>query len=155
MKFSTQEDIEAPIDAVFEMLCAFEGYERAAMRRGADIQRLDSLDAPGLGMSWAAKFPMRGKSREIELEIVQFNPHNDMRFDMRSKGLAGIIQFELIALSRNRTRMIFGVEIRPQTLPARLLVQSLKLTKSSLNRQFQERVADYVQSMEERHSKNA
>ena len=40
MKFSTKEDIDAPIDAVFDMLCEFDQFERAAMRRGAEVLSL-------------------------------------------------------------------------------------------------------------------
>ena len=56
MKFSTKEDIDAPIDAVFEMLCEFDQFERAAMRRGAEVQRVDQLAEPGVGMLWEAAF---------------------------------------------------------------------------------------------------
>ena len=59
MKFSTNEDVEAPIDAVFEMLCDFESFERAAMRRGAEVQRVDQLVAPGVGMIWDAVFEQK------------------------------------------------------------------------------------------------
>ena len=66
MKFSTREDIEAPIEGVFDMLCDFEGFERSAMRRGAEVQRVDRLPKPGVGMIWDVVFSMRGKMR---------NPH--------------------------------------------------------------------------------
>ena len=79
MKFSTKEDIEAPIDAVFDMLCEFDQFERAAMRRGAEVQRVDQLAAPATGMKWEAAFDMRGKRREIQIDMQSFERPTEMR----------------------------------------------------------------------------
>ena len=150
MKFSTREDIEAPIQTVFEMLCDFEKFERAAMRRGAEVQRTDSLTAPGVGASWDIRFMLRGKDREMSMSIVTFQPPEHMVVALSSSGVTGSMEFELIALSRRRTRILIGLELRPQTLPARLLIQSLKLTKTSLNKKYKERIATYIEDMEDR-----
>ena len=61
MKFSTTEDIAAPAEAVFDAFCDFASFERAAMRRGAEVQRLDHMAVPGVGMAWHAPFDMRGQ----------------------------------------------------------------------------------------------
>lgn len=151
MKFSTKEDIQAPIDAVFDMLCDFESFERAAMRRGAEVQRLDDRKEPGVGIMWDAKFTMRGKRRELQLEMVEFDRPNDMAFESTSPGVLGRTSFELIALSRTQTRVVVALELKPLTLSARLLVQSLKLAKTSLTQKFKKRVAEYAVSMEERY----
>jgi hypothetical protein len=154
MKFSTKEDIEAPIDAVFEMLCDFEGFERSAMRRGAEVQRVDQLKVPGVGMNWQAAFTVRNKKREIDLEMVTFDKPNEIVLESTSPGLIGQMSFELMALSRNRTRVVVELEVKPLNLSARLLVQSLKLAKASLTRKFKLRVAEYAKTMEDRHSKS-
>ncbi|WP_176250780.1 MULTISPECIES: SRPBCC family protein [unclassified Sulfitobacter] len=151
MKFSTKEDIEAPIDAVFGMLCEFDTFERAAMRRGAEVHRVDKMTAPGNGMKWEAAFDMRGKRREIEVEMVTFEQPTQMRLESKSPGLLGDMYFELLALSRSRTRIVSTLEIKPKTLSARLLVQSLKLAKTSLTKKYKERVNEYAKDMEERY----
>ena len=155
MKFSTREDVEAPIDAVFAMLCDFESFERAAMRRGADVRRVDRMDEPGVGMQWNAVFELRGKRRELQVEMVLFDQPNEMVLDSTSPGLASEMRFELIALSRSRTRVKVELEIKPQNLSARLLVQSLKLAKASLTKKYKLRVAGYASTMEERYLKQA
>jgi|TARA_R110002049_G_scaffold307712_2_gene509082 hypothetical protein len=155
MKFSTKEDIEAPIEAVFEMLCDFEGFERSAMRRGAEVQRVDTLHKPGVGMSWKAAFQLRGKRRELTIEMVTFDRPNEMVIDSLSTGLAGQMSIELMALSRNRTRVNVALDIKPLNLSARLLVQSLKLAKTSLTKKYKHRVAEYAKGMEDRYSRTA
>ena len=87
MKFSTKEDIDAPIDAVFDMLCEFDQFERAAMRRGAEVQRVDQLAEPGAGMQWEAAFDMRGKRRELQVEMDRFDRPTEMKLNTRSQGL--------------------------------------------------------------------
>ena len=150
MKFSTREDINAPIEEVFKALCAFEIYERAAMRRGAEVRRRKEPEIAGLGTTWDARFVMRGKERDVTLEVVKFDQPDFMEIAMKSKAFTGAIEFELIALSRNRTRLVIGFDVRPLTLPARLLLQSLKLTKSTLDQKYRMRVSTFISVMQER-----
>jgi hypothetical protein len=154
MKFSTNEDLEAPIDAVFDMLCDFEVFERSAMRRGAEVQRTDQLKAPGIGMMWDAVFELRGKRREVQVEMVTFERPNEIVLGTTSPGMVGAMTFELIALSRARTRVKIELEIKPLNLSARLLVQSLKLAKNSLTKKYKLRIAEFARNMEDRHARN-
>ena len=153
MKFSTKEDIEAPIDGVFEMLCDFEAFERSAMRRGAEVQRVDKLRKPGVGMQWEAAFEMRGKRRELHLETITFDRPHEIVVESTSQGLVALMTLELMALSRGRTRISTALEIKPLNLSARLLVQSLKLAKASLTRKYKLRISEYAKGMEERYQR--
>lgn len=153
MKFSTKEDVEAPIADVFEMLCDFETFERAAMRRGSEVQRKDTKTYPGVGMAWNAVFNLRGKRRQVEIEMISFEKPEEMAYECRSQGLMTLLNVELVALSRNRTRIMISFDIKPLNLSARLLVQSLKLAKTSLTKKYKLRVAEFAKSLEERHKR--
>ncbi|MEO1026387.1 MAG: SRPBCC family protein, partial [Pseudomonadota bacterium] len=51
---------------------------------------------------------------------------------------------DLVALSKARTRMLVSLDLKPTTLSSRLMVQSLRLAKGSLNRRFKARVAQFA-----------
>lgn len=155
MIFTTREDIEAPIEAVFDMLCDFESFERSAMRRGAEVQRVDKLTSPGPGMTWNAVFQMRGRRREMQIEMVTFDRPNEMVLESTSPGIVGQMRFDLIALSRSRTRLAVALEVKPLNLSARLLVQSLKLGKGRLQARYNAKVSEYARGMEDRYARSA
>ncbi|HEY9020652.1 MAG: SRPBCC family protein [Paracoccaceae bacterium] len=150
MKFSAKEDIEAPIEQVFALVSDFAALERAALRRGAEVQRTDSLHKPGVGMSWTAAFMARGRQRKLDIVMTTYEPPHAMRFDSVAQGLHSNMTVELVALSRGRTRLSVDLELKPKSISARLFVQSLKLARNNLNKKFHLRMADYASDLEDR-----
>ena len=148
MQFSSKEDIEAPVEQVFAMLSEFEAFERSAIRRGIDVQRVQNGIAQGVGVAWTAQFDMRGKRRNLQLELVQYDRPGTMRFAALSQGLDGTLTLDLVPLSQRRTRMGVILNLTPKTLPARLMLQSLKLAKSSLTNRFRSRVRTFARNLE-------
>lgn len=150
MKFTAKEDLEAPIEKVFAHVSDFETLERAALRRGAEVQRTDSLLKKGPGMRWSADFMARGRQRHLNIEMTTFSPPNNMRFHSVAQGLETVLLIDLVALSPARTRLSIDLNLKPNSIPARLLVQSLKLARTNLTRKFNLRLADYARDLEER-----
>jgi len=155
MKFSSNEDIEAPIDEVFAMLSEFEAYERSAIRRGIEVNRLHESASAKAGLAWDARFTLRGKPRDIRLNLTGYDTPNAMRIEADSQGLESILTLDLLALSPGRTRMSVVLNMAPKTLPARLLIQSLKLAKGNLTKRFKGKVGEFARQMETRHKRSA
>jgi len=153
MKFTTREDIEVPIEHAFSAVTDFDGFERQALRRGAEVTRKDAMGKPGVGSEWNLKFPFRGKRREVNARITKFDSPNGFTADSRSGGLDAVVLLDLLALSPQRTRMQFSIELKPQSLSARLLVQSLKFARSNLNKRFAGRVWSFAQTIEEKYQR--
>ncbi|WP_170328842.1 SRPBCC family protein [Ruegeria arenilitoris] len=151
MQFTAREDIEAPINAVFEMVADFERFERMAMRRGIEVRRLSGHMGVVPGTQWETEFKLRGKPRQVAIEMAECDPPSLLRFDAVSKGMNGVTIIEFLALSQRRTRLSVDMSLAARSLPARLLLQSLRLGQARFRRQFQFRLSEFAREMEERH----
>ncbi|SEK77719.1 hypothetical protein [Pacificibacter marinus] len=143
MKFSTRQDIEAPADFVFAQMSDFDGLERQAMRRGIEVRRKNPMQPRGIGAAWVLRAPFRGKWRDIDARIAEFDSPNVLVACAKSGGLDMTLSIDLVPLSSVRTRIMLGYDVRPQTLSARILVQSVKFAKASLQRRFDKRVGKF------------
>ncbi|MCI2395451.1 SRPBCC family protein [Aliiroseovarius sediminis] len=151
MKLKTREDIEATLEQVFEALSDFDGMERAALRRGADVTRTDTLPAPGQGMTWHATFPYRNRMRAADMMLKTYEAPHQLVLFSKVSGVEATVEVELLSLSRNRTRMILSIDMRPKTIPARLVIQSMTLARNAILRRFRKRIANYALSIEDRY----
>lgn len=151
MKFSTRQDIEAPAAYVFEQVSDFDSLERQAMRRGIEVRRKNPQQPRGRGAAWIVRAPFRGKLRDVDAFISEFDSPNVLVASAKSGGLNMTLNIELVPLSPQRTRLTLGYEVRPQTLSARILVQSVKFAKASLQRRFNKRVGKYCANMSEKY----
>lgn len=155
MQFSSKEDIEAPIDAVFREITDFQSFERSALRRGAEVRRTDTRDDPGVGMSWHARFVLRGRRRDLDIDLVEYDMPNGIAIEARSPAILGRMRVNLVALSRGRTRLSVDLALESRSISGRLMVQSLKLARNNLTKRFRLRVADYAVDLEDRYKRNA
>jgi len=147
MKFSTREDIEAPIGHVWAQITDFAGFERMAIERGATLTRTDTMGKPGLGSEWDASIMYRKKARKVEARVVEFDAPRMIRVDSRKDGVEAVVIATLTELSPRRTRMHLTTDLKPLNLTGRLLIQSLKLARATLDRRYEKRVAKFVRGM--------
>jgi hypothetical protein len=155
MDISTREDIEAPIAFVFADLSDFAGFEKTALRRGAEVARTDSLAAPGPGMQWRATLPFRGKPRRMVMTLEDYAPPGHMRFEVEANNLTGELIVELVELSRRQTRLTVKVKLKPLSLTARVFVQSLRLAKTRVTDRMHSRIAQHAAGIAERYRTSA
>jgi hypothetical protein len=150
MKLSGRTDIGAPVAFVFAALSDFEAWERAAMRRGADVHRTDKLRTPGPGMTWQARFAWRGRERQVQVRLTKLVTNLNLALDFDGPSVEGNLNIELVELSAKRTRMLMQVDLKPRTLSARLFIQSMKLTKNRVQRKYDARLQTIAKDIEAR-----
>ena len=146
MKLVAREDIELPIAEVWTLLHDYDSFERAALRRGADVQRAETQGRP----SWKVAFTFRGRRRKVAVRLDRDEQPGVMAFSGEGKALEGNVTLELVELGPRRTRMTVASEVRPRTLAARLFLQSARLARSRIVKRYQSRIAQLATMLEAR-----
>ena len=103
MKFSAKQDVEAPVAFVFAYMSDFDMWERSVMRRGADVARGGALR--GVGMTWQASFAFRGKTRQLDLQLVKVSAPNQLGFTAQSSGFDLNFDLDMTEMSQRRARL--------------------------------------------------
>jgi len=150
MKFTGKTDLEATLNATFAQFADFESFERFGLQSGAEIRRTDDLVAPGPGMMWDVRLDYKGKPRRLAVELVDYDPPNNLNFNAKSNAIEVEILVELVPLSNRQTRAAVTFDITPKSLAARLVMQSARLTKGTLNKKFKNRLNRFGKSLEEK-----
>ena len=144
MKFSTRHEADLPAETLFRAISDFRAIERLLSRRGAVVQRRDSLSEPGTGMNWLIGFDWRGRRRDVAIELVRFSPSETLVLQGLSELFDLTIQMTVLELSHSKSRLIFETDLLPRGMKARLLLQTAKLGKSQLDRKFAKRIGEFV-----------
>jgi len=151
MEFTARDDVDVPIEAAFDLLSEYDFFERMAMRRGVEVRRHNPENPIGVGTNWDVDFAWRGKDIPMRAQIITFERPDMIEVEAIMPGMDVTVQFELVALSKRRTRLHFKATSTAKTLPMRLLLQSLKLARGNIDRKLQDRVGMQCRNLEERY----
>jgi carbon monoxide dehydrogenase subunit G len=150
MRISAKQDVEASLAQVWAILSDFDGWERAALRRGAEVTRNDSHRRVTLGSEWSLRFIHRGRSRSVQLGLTRLDPPHHIELHLRSAAIEGDLRIELIEMAARRTRLHVVTDLKPLNLGARLYLQSLRLARNRVERKYHDRIAFLAREIEQR-----
>lgn len=151
MKLTVRHDIEAPLAYVFGELNDVAAWERSALRRGAEVTRTTGVKDLATGASWLIKFAFRGKMRQVALRLTTLEPNASLGFSGTGASLDGLAGIDLLELASRRTRLSVTLDVRPRTIAARVILQSLRIAKNRINRRFSDRVIQICADIETRY----
>lgn len=144
MKFSAREDMMIPIGEAFAIAADFSIFERVATQRGIEIRRPTRIASLAMGQAWSSIFVFRGRERKVDAEVVSFDPGQGYAVAFTGDGIEGLGVVDFLSLSKKRTRMFVSLELKPTSITARLIIQSLRFAKRSLNKRFKRRVSNFA-----------
>ena len=148
MKFKVSDDVEAPIDWVFEGFSDFGAIEADARAREADITRVGDWKEAAHGVAWRGSVPVRGKVRPIEARITAFVPDERVVIDSRIGGMECHYEVTFAPLSEAVTRVSVVLELKATNLSARLILQTLKIARRKVIQRLEGAVVRQGQAVE-------
>ncbi|WP_380054568.1 SRPBCC family protein [Falsihalocynthiibacter sp. SS001] len=149
MKFEAIKDIEAPVDLVFRAVSDFAHMERAALRRGLEVQPLAQSDLDGALKGWKMRFVFRNKPRNATTRLIEITANHGYIVEGICGGIHGTAVVDVVPLSKKRTRLKIAVDTKAKTLSARLVLQSLKIARKRLQQKFLKRIGKLAQELED------
>ena len=85
MKFSTREDIDAPIGYVYKRVSDFPSFERSALRQGIDVS-CRTQGTAAVGTIWDIGFEFRGRARKVIAELKKLEHEQEIENESQSDG---------------------------------------------------------------------
>ncbi|MFD1795674.1 hypothetical protein FQV27_04145 [Paracoccus aurantiacus] len=142
MKFSTRIDQDVPAEEMFDAVANFDRIERMLMRRGVSVRRNNDMSVGS--RSWDLAFDWRGQRREVNLVLTRFDRPEHLTMTGQSAPFDMVLDMSVVALSRQKSRLIFELDVKPRNMRARLALQTAKLGKTQLDRKIAKKVGAFI-----------
>mgnify|MGYP002700377587 CR=1 FL=1 len=149
MNLETTYELDAPAEYVFKRITDHADFEALLMGYGANIERLDDEISLNVGMKWAIDGNFRGKQRQVEVSLTQLIENELVSYASESKDVNASVDMKIEAISPTQTRFSVGMAPKANTISARLILQSAKLARKTLEKRINRRFADFCQRLED------
>jgi hypothetical protein len=150
MRMTMQEDIAATDAEVFAAATDVAAFERQALRRGIQVRRLDGGAGLAPGAAWEVRAPYRGREREIRITVTRVTVPTTVAARIEIGGLRAESVAEIVALSRQTTRLALAIDLEATSLTSRLMLQSFRLARGSIEKRLGGRVSAWARGVEAR-----
>ncbi|PIB26049.1 hypothetical protein BFP76_13865 [Amylibacter kogurei] len=152
MELKTKRTVQAPVEMVFQEFSNFVWFESVALSRGLDIERTDALLDVQEGISWHLSGRIRGKQRDVDINVTKYNPPRATGFRCESKAIDSQIDIRFTPDGPARTKVKIIIAPTAKNISARLMLQSVKLAQKTIEKRISSRMKDFCASIEKKYA---
>lgn len=136
MRLTAVHAINAPVDFVFKEFTNFSGFEAHAQERELTVERTDSVTGIDVDMEWQISGMVRGKHREVCVRLDEYRENDRIQYTSASGAMSGQMLFEFEDLGSDVTEVSFHVDPKAESISSRLILQSIRLAKNSVEKRI-------------------
>lgn len=129
MKLKVAEDVDAPLGFVYVRMADFTRLEEEIRGRGAELKRDGNWTQAAAGCGWKGNVTVRGKPRRIDASIGHMAENDTILVESKVGGMDCTYEMTFYEMAPEITRVSTVLELKPNTLSARLVIQTLKLAR--------------------------
>lgn len=148
MQLSADRTVSAPVAFVFESFSDFVHLENLGIERGIEIDRMDNLLEVGAGMSWHVAGVIRRKRRNIDVALNDYTPCSNLAFRCGGTMMDADIQIQFKEVGASKTEVALVIAPEAKNISARLILQSAKLARRSIEGRLNGRLAEFCENIE-------
>ncbi|MFD1883451.1 hypothetical protein [Paracoccus pacificus] len=94
-------------------------------------------------MAWDLAFKWQRKMRNIRLNVTRYDRPEKLSLAGQSEMFDLTLDYTIIALARSKSRLMVEFEVKPRNIRARLFLQTAKLGKAGLQREFERKIVNF------------
>lgn len=140
MRLEAAHEIQAPIELVFGKFCDFDRLQSFTENTGREAVRLDDGTATGAGVRYLLKGKFGGKQRSIELGLETCVPTVILKYEVEVETLTAALRFDFEKRAAELTRVSLILEPTAHSISSRLILQSVKLAKRTMEKRMETRL---------------
>ena len=143
MRLASKTHVAAPVGFLHGRVTDFDHLEALARSFGATVER--QFDGPPLvGCIWDLVLTIKQHPRQMQTSLADWVPDQELTFDSQMQGLHIETRVTMAAEGAERSRLNIVIDMRPQTLKARVLLQTLRLARHRIEQGFDSRLEGFA-----------
>lgn len=143
LTLTVRNEISLPIRAAQAQLTNVNFYQHRAAEAGIVVLPVGPADTPLEQQIWQVDGLIRGRNRSFTLEVAEHRAPVLLSLLARQESMEVRSDLQLFEAGPRLTRATFSLSLRPKSFAAKLLVQSLRLSRPRLTRRLNKRFGQF------------
>ncbi|MBL4806739.1 MAG: hypothetical protein JKY31_05535 [Rhodobacteraceae bacterium] len=136
MKFEYTSTINVPIEFAYARATDFDKFEQEGFGNIDKFEPTGDIRAPEIGAKWKVRAEFQGRQRRFSLALRELSENEAVVFGNGTDKFDVEARFNFVKVDDENTDFLFEINSSAKTITGRLIMQTLQLARSRIERKL-------------------